>query len=214
MDQPALRRDLHRLIAESGPDLLRTTAPLISSVSSSPRRSSASPSGSSAGRRRGRHHRLRPRGGVGPDRRDPRLCADAGADGAAAPERALRAQPVYEIVTYRPGAQGARSHRSSGICARRRAANIVHFEWKYERNPYLPGAALIHPRRSRREAVAMRGVFGSCWEMDRAPSASASRASTTSCIAPEHRNRRLLGRRHGGGARRRRRPRATGVRSA
>jgi len=100
---------------------------------------------------------------------------------------------VYEIVTYRPEHKRQVASLQRHLWRGDEPANIAYLEWKYERNPYFQ-APLIHLALHDGAAVAMRGVFGSCWEMGPRAERFCIPCVDDLVIAPEHRNRRLLGR--------------------
>ncbi len=99
---------------------------------------------------------------------------------------------MYEVVPYRP------EHRPQVAALQRHlwrgdeGANDAYLEWKYERNPYFP-TPLIHLALHDGTAVAMRGVFGSCWEAGGRGERFCVPCADDLVIAPEHRNRRLFG---------------------
>jgi len=100
---------------------------------------------------------------------------------------------VYEVVAYRPELKRQVASLQRHLWRGDEAANTAYLEWKYERNPYFQ-APLIHLALHEGQAVAMRGVFGSCWEMGPRGERFCVPCADDLVIAPEHRNRGLLGR--------------------
>lgn len=100
---------------------------------------------------------------------------------------------MYELIAYRPELKGQVARLQRHLWRGDEATNAAYLEWKYERNPYFD-APLIHVVLHEGEAVAMRGVFGSCWEMGPRSERFCVPCADDLVIAPAHRNRRLLGR--------------------
>ena len=96
-----------------------------------------------------------------------------------------------QIVGYRPELKGQIARLQRHLWGRDEALNTAYFEWKYERNPYLP-APLVSLVLSDGSLVGMRGMFGSCWEVG--PERFVVPCGDDLVIAPEHRRRGLLGR--------------------
>jgi hypothetical protein len=100
---------------------------------------------------------------------------------------------VYEVIAYRPELKLQIARLQRHLWRGDGATNAAYLEWKYERNPYVE-TPLIHLALHEGEAVAMRGVFGSCWEMGSRSERFCVPCADDLVIAPAHRNRRLLGR--------------------
>ena len=100
---------------------------------------------------------------------------------------------MYELIAYRPELKGQVARLQRFLWRGDEATNAAYLEWKYEGNPYFD-APLIHLVLHEGEAVAMRGVFGSCWEMGSRSERFCVPCADDLVIAPAHRNRRLLGR--------------------
>jgi len=98
--------------------------------------------------------------------------------------------PGYEIVPYRPefAEAVARLHSTLNplddplLSAR-------YLQWKYEENPWLP-ERLMYVALCDGEPVAMRGAFGSLWEMG--PDLQVLPCLADLVVAPEHRDRGLF----------------------
>jgi len=63
-----------------------------------------------------------------------------------------------------------------------------YLEWKYEQNPYIPGPIYYIARVGGR-IVGMRGIYGTCWEHDRALQATVLPSADDWAVDPEYRNR-------------------------
>lgn len=63
-----------------------------------------------------------------------------------------------------------------------------YLEWKYEQNPYIPGP-IYYIARAGGRIVGMRGVYGTCWEHDRAANATVLPSADDWAVDPEYRNR-------------------------
>jgi len=63
-----------------------------------------------------------------------------------------------------------------------------YLEWKYEQNPYIP-VPIYYIARAGGRIVGMRGVYGTCWEHDRAANATVLPAADDWAVDPEYRNR-------------------------
>lgn len=67
-----------------------------------------------------------------------------------------------------------------------------YLEWKYELNPYLQGPVYYIARAGGR-IVGMRGVYGTCWEHDRARQVTVLPCADDWAVDPEYRNRGIAG---------------------
>lgn len=63
-----------------------------------------------------------------------------------------------------------------------------YLEWKYEQNPYIQGP-IYYIARAGGRIVGMRGMYGTCWEHDRARQATVLPCADDWAVDPEHRNR-------------------------
>jgi len=63
-----------------------------------------------------------------------------------------------------------------------------YLEWKYEQNPYIP-VPIYYIARAGGRIVGMRGVYGTCWEHDRAANATVLPSADDWAVDPEYRNR-------------------------
>jgi GNAT superfamily N-acetyltransferase len=63
-----------------------------------------------------------------------------------------------------------------------------YLEWKYEQNPYIQGPIYYLARVGGR-IVGMRGIYGTCWEHDRAKQATVLPCADDWAVEPEYRNR-------------------------
>jgi GNAT superfamily N-acetyltransferase len=100
---------------------------------------------------------------------------------------------MYEIVSYRPELKGQIARLQRHLWGGDEALNAAYFEWKYERNPYLP-VPLVSLALAAGEVVGMRGMFGSCWEIGAGPELVVVPCGDDLVIAPDHRHRGLFGR--------------------
>src|SRR3712207_6320470 len=98
-----------------------------------------------------------------------------------------------EIVRYRPEHKAAVVELQTHHWGSDRALNAAYLEWKYERNPYLPGG-LIHLALSDGRVVGMRGLYGARWEAGSPWEACLAPCAADLVIAPRHRNRGLAAR--------------------
>jgi len=100
---------------------------------------------------------------------------------------------VYEIVSYRPEFKRQLVRLQRHLWRGDEALNTAYLEWKYERNPYLP-SPLICLVLHEGNAVGMRGMFGSCWEIGTDAERFVVPCGDDLVIAPDHRHRGLFGR--------------------
>lgn len=63
-----------------------------------------------------------------------------------------------------------------------------YLEWKYELNPYIQGP-LYYIARVDGRIVGMRGIYGTCWEHDRARHATVMPCADDWAVDPQYRNR-------------------------
>ncbi len=94
---------------------------------------------------------------------------------------------MYEIVPYDPALKA----QIVQLWSEHLALNAAYFAWKYERNPYFQEPlvqVVLHAGR----VVAMRGMFGTCWEAGSASETFRIPAADDLVIDPEHRARGLL----------------------
>ena len=102
-----------------------------------------------------------------------------------------RDRPVaYDIIPYDPELKGQLADLQRHLWRGDAGANIAYLEWKYEQNPYWK-TPLIYLATSGRQVVAMRGMFGSAWEVGAASETFLIPCADDLVIAPEHRNRGL-----------------------
>src|SRR5262249_32601926 len=63
-----------------------------------------------------------------------------------------------------------------------------YLEWKYEQNPYIQGP-IYYIARVNGRIVGMRGIYGTCWEHDRARQATVLPCADDWAVDTEFRNR-------------------------
>ena len=98
----------------------------------------------------------------------------------------------YEIVPYRPDLKHQTAALQEFLWRGGKRDNLVYLEWKYERNPYLP-SPLVYLALHAGRVVAMRGMYGSCWEAGPRSERFVVPCADDLVIAPAHRNRGLVG---------------------
>jgi hypothetical protein len=96
----------------------------------------------------------------------------------------------YRIVTYSPEFRPQILELQNHLWGHDFLLNSKYFAWKYEDNPYIQDP-ILYLVMSRKNLVAMRGVFGSRWKFR-------DDTFTIPCLAdsvviPEHRKRGLIG---------------------
>jgi GNAT superfamily N-acetyltransferase len=99
----------------------------------------------------------------------------------------------YEIVRYGPEFKKQVVDLQANLWSPSLALNTAYFEWKYERNPYLP-APLVYLAMHDGRVVGMRGFFGVQWEAGLARHKVPGLYADDLVIAPGHRNRGLIAR--------------------
>src|SRR5262245_28987553 len=67
-----------------------------------------------------------------------------------------------EILRYTPDFKNAVIELQTHHWSPHRDVNRAYLEWKYERNPFLPGG-LVHLALSDGRVVGMRGMIGARW---------------------------------------------------
>ena len=100
---------------------------------------------------------------------------------------------TYELVSYRPDLKGQIARLQRHLWSGDETLNAAYFEWKYERNPYLP-VPTVSLALAEGAVVGMRGMFGSCWEVGAGSERFVVPCGDDLVIAPEHRQRGLFGR--------------------
>src|SRR5262245_51186770 len=100
---------------------------------------------------------------------------------------------VYEVVPYRAALKPQIVSLQQHLWWGGAPINTAYLEWKYERNPYLP-SPLLYVALYQGRVVAMRGLFGSCWEVGADSARHLVPCADDFVIAPAHRNRGLAGR--------------------
>lgn len=98
----------------------------------------------------------------------------------------------YALVEYRPDFKEQIAVLQQHLWSADPVLNRAYFEWKYERNPYIssPHVAIgLHGDR----LVAMRGLFGSSWEVGVGRPPVVLLCADDYVIAPEHRGSGLAG---------------------
>jgi len=63
-----------------------------------------------------------------------------------------------------------------------------YLEWKYEQNPYIQGP-IYYIARAGGRIIGMRGIYGTCWEHDRALQATVLPCADDWAVEAEYRNR-------------------------
>lgn len=99
----------------------------------------------------------------------------------------------YEIVPYAPEFDAQIAEVQRHLWSRDLARNTAYLRWKYAENPFFD-ETLIRLVLSGGRVVAMRGMFGTRWQVDRAESCHLLPATDDLVVAPEHRNRGLASR--------------------
>lgn len=97
---------------------------------------------------------------------------------------------MYDIVRYTPDLKEEVLRLQTHLWDPDPAVNRAYLEWKYERNPYM-AAPMIHLALSDGHVVAMRGIFGACWQAGHPARTFAVPCAGDLVAAPEHRNRGL-----------------------
>jgi GNAT superfamily N-acetyltransferase len=94
----------------------------------------------------------------------------------------------YEIVPYEPKFRDALLELQSFLWGKNQKANAAYLDWKYFQNPYA-GVARIYLALHDGKVVAMRGLFGTLWEVGTPPVSVNMPCAADLVIAPEHRGR-------------------------
>jgi GNAT superfamily N-acetyltransferase len=93
----------------------------------------------------------------------------------------------YEVVPYSPELHGQLMRLQTHLWSADPARNAAYFRWKYTDNPYLR-EVLIRVALCAGSAVAMRGMFGTLWEIDDAATHRILPYADDLVVAPAHRN--------------------------
>ena len=96
-----------------------------------------------------------------------------------------------DIVRYQPGMESAIARLQTHMWSGDPARNAAYFRWKYLENPYLDGPIVLLAMDGDR-AVAMRGAFGSAWEVNRSPTPVIVPCMDDMVVDPTHRNRGVM----------------------
>jgi GNAT superfamily N-acetyltransferase len=100
-------------------------------------------------------------------------------------------RPSYDIVRYEPRYRDqvlAVQHHLWGTDS---ARNDQYLAWKYEQNPYAD-APLIYLALDEGQVVAMRGMFGTRWQVGDPPDRPAALFAGDTVVMPDHRGRGLF----------------------
>ena len=93
---------------------------------------------------------------------------------------------THEIVKYRPEFRSQLLELQAHLWGPDPALNAAYLEWKYERNPYTD-PPYIHVALRDGRVVAMRGGFGSQWQVGNPPQMMKWMCAGDTVIVPEHR---------------------------
>jgi GNAT superfamily N-acetyltransferase len=99
----------------------------------------------------------------------------------------------YEPVRYRPDLKKQVVELQTHLWSPSQPLNTAYFEWKYERNPYLP-EPLVYLMMHDGQAIGMRGFFGVRWEAGIPALRFTGLYADDMVIAPDHRKRGLASR--------------------
>jgi len=97
----------------------------------------------------------------------------------------------HTIARYAPRFKDQIAELQTHLWSGDLAANRAYFEWKYERNPYLP-EPLVHLALAEGRVVAMRGLCGAQWEAGGVPEPLDWPCATDLVVEPGHRNQGLF----------------------
>jgi GNAT superfamily N-acetyltransferase len=97
----------------------------------------------------------------------------------------------YEIVAYRPEFKQQVAELTTESWSTSIAANLAYFEWKHERNPYVPGP-LLYLALHEGKVVGMRSFFGIRWEAGSPPTTLTALYADDMVVARDHRDRGLI----------------------
>ena len=97
----------------------------------------------------------------------------------------------YEIVPYRVEFKSQVIDLQRQLWSPSLDLNRAYFEWKYERNPYVP-IPLVYLALHRGSVAGMRGFFGMRWEAGSPPYTLTGLYADDLVIAQDHRNRGLI----------------------
>ena len=94
---------------------------------------------------------------------------------------------AYDIVPYRPELADQIAQLQTHLWSGDPALNAAYCDWKYAQNPFLD-EVLIQVALYDGRAVAMRGLFGAAWQVDRSAAAHLLPYADDFVVAPPHRN--------------------------
>jgi GNAT superfamily N-acetyltransferase len=94
---------------------------------------------------------------------------------------------AYDIVPYRPELADQIAQLQTHLWSGDPALNAAYCAWKYAQNPFLD-EVLIRVALCGGQAVAMRGLFGAAWEVDRVATPHLLPYADDFVVAPPHRN--------------------------
>lgn len=97
-----------------------------------------------------------------------------------------------EILSYNPEFDSAIASLQTHLWSGDTARNAAYFRWKYLDNPFLD-AVLLRLVRDESRIVAMRGLFGSLWELDEPGNRFVLPHADDFVVDPEYRNRGAAG---------------------
>jgi len=95
---------------------------------------------------------------------------------------------AFEILPYDPELDPAIASLQTHLWCGDTARNAAYFRWKYLDNPYL-GDVILRLVRDGGRIVAMRGLFGSLWEVDEPGNHVVLPHADDFVVDPEYRNR-------------------------
>jgi GNAT superfamily N-acetyltransferase len=95
----------------------------------------------------------------------------------------------YEIVPYARDFDSQIAELQTSLWSSDRALNAAYLRWKYVENPFRTDRVLMQLALSGGRVVAMRGMFGSLWEVGDAATRHLFPHADDFVVAPGHRNR-------------------------
>jgi GNAT superfamily N-acetyltransferase len=94
----------------------------------------------------------------------------------------------YDIVSYTPELDSEIARLQTNLSSGDAALNASYLRWKYAENPFATDRVLMQLALSGGRVVAMRGMFGSLWEVGDAATRHLLPHADDFVVAPEHRN--------------------------
>ena len=96
-----------------------------------------------------------------------------------------------EFISYRPEHASAIARLQTHLWSTDAERNAAYFRWKYLENPFMPEPAVMLAM-SDAGAMAMRGAFGSAWEVNGSPEPFLIPCADDMVVDPAHRNHGLM----------------------